>query len=342
MKEIHLLSYLVHPNKGIEEEKQIPPIGSEISEKDELGLMLLRLLNDSENECEISIIFTPSETGEKKNFMQDLMLQFCKKPTIQNGLVMAKKLSLCTPRNSGLCLLFLLLEKNDNNDVKILLSRFPADIGVLAESSNEQLKLSFAKQVFMKSQNKYKASLFQGKGVADGLWSGKAIDKQINYGSVELAKYWIFEFLNSTYKDSSARGTRRFTEALKDAVRRSDSHEVIEELTGIALLLPRLAGKSTSINQILEQYQASKEARELIISSLEIPQTKDTVFIFDSEEARATIPYRSVELDNKGIMIAPSTEFDQIFLTSNELSDNGKVTFTTQGTIVKEQFRVRK
>ncbi len=342
MKEKHLLSYLIHANKGLEEDKQISPIGSEISETDELGQMLLRLLNDSERECDISIIFSPSETGEKKNLMQDLILQFCEIPSLQNGLILAEKLSICTPQNSGLCLLFILLEKNDNKDATILLSRFPADIGVLADSTDGGLKLAYVKQVFMKSQNRYKAVLYRGKSVADGLMFGKAIDKQVNYGSVDLAKYWIFDFLESTYKDSSGRGTRRFTQALKDAVKRCDSPEVTKELTGIALLLPRLGGKSTSISQILAQYQLSEEAQHLIIASLENPQTKDTVFLFDSQEALSTIPFKSIELDNQAIMIAPSTDFEKIFVPSDEVSVSGKLTYTTQGKIVKEQFRARK
>lgn len=339
MRNTTIFSFLIHPNKGAE--TPVVPIGSAISGTEKIGAILSRLSEDAERECDISIIFSIGDDGEKSNTMHDLLVQFCSDPTIGNGESIAYKLGMCTTKTSGQCLLFLIHKSDPEGNVILVLSRFPAEFGILAESLDKKLQLEYVEQVFMKSHNRYKAVIYKGKPVSNGLWVGKATDKQITYGAEELANYWIYEFLESTYKDSSAHGTMRFAVALKQAVNSSDNFATKTELVTIALQMPSYNNESTSIEKLIEKSHLSEYAKNLIIKSLSNPQTSKIEFIFSTEEFFKHVRYTSIELDNGGILFAPLDKFNKVFNLSklDNVNKPSEVLVTTQGKIVNRQLR---
>jgi hypothetical protein len=66
---------------------------------------------------------------------------------------------------------------------RVVISRFPADEGVVAERSSDKLTVAFVEQVFLKSSHSYKAATYVSSGRPADLWAGHVIDKQINHGS---------------------------------------------------------------------------------------------------------------------------------------------------------------
>ena len=67
----------------------------------------------------------------------------------------------------------------------------------------------------------------------------------------------------------------------------------------------------------------------------------ERTFTFDINEFRNVIAFKSVELDNGGVLTAPSGTFDEVF-KEEELEEEGKKTrFVTEGEIVNEKLKAK-
>ena len=194
MKNIKIFSYLVKPGKGIE---PLPEIScTEIKESENLFAMLMEVYKKADEECTMEICFNKSEVGSQSNEANTLIVNFSKDPSLENGKLIAERLCCFTTGRSGIGLLFLIYEKNTDN-VKLLISRFPADRGILASQETEGLNLQYIEQIFMKSPNYYKAACYKGVPIKESLWSGFAVDKQFGFYDSGIAQYWIQDFLKS-------------------------------------------------------------------------------------------------------------------------------------------------
>jgi hypothetical protein len=60
-------------------------------------------------------------------------------------------------------------------------------------------------------------------------------------------------------------------------------------------------------------------------------------FRFDMDEFKSHIGYRSVELNNGGMLTAETDEFENVF--HKEDAGSGRVRFSTEGKIVNEKLR---
>ena len=190
----HIHTYLVHPGKGSEEPPQIG--GTVVALEGKLFDLLSDIYAKSDRECDIDISFNHSGEGKQQNPCRDLVVYYLRGPTVARGRHIAQRLERVTTHRSGLGLLFLIAGK-EGREYKIIISRFPADSAILAEENRQALTVEFLERVFMKSATAYKAALYQHASFAAGFWVGKAVDKQINPGVVQLSNYWIAEFLDS-------------------------------------------------------------------------------------------------------------------------------------------------
>ena len=68
----------------------------------------------------------------------------------------------------------------------------------------------------------------------------------------------------------------------------------------------------------------------------------DETFEFDREEFQRHVPYRAVELDNGGVMIAEDGRFGQVFRREEADMPEGRVRYVTEGRVVNEQLRRQK
>src|SRR5580658_6594945 len=122
-------SYLVHPSRG---EKSAPVIsGVVVPHTGKLFEMLERLDKDAERECDIDIVFR-SAKAVQQNDCRDLLLTHLSKKDLQTGHDVASRLQAATDKRSGLGLLFLIIAKNQHGS-RLMVSRFPAEPGVMAE-----------------------------------------------------------------------------------------------------------------------------------------------------------------------------------------------------------------
>ena len=171
-------SFLIRPGKGAESPEDIN--GATVARSGRLFEMLKPLFDGAERDCPHKIWFN-SENGKQENICRDELIAYIKNRDIHHGREIAKRLQSVTTHRSGLGLLFLVAGEEDG-ETKIVVSRFPADSGVLAEEKGKGLTVEFLERIFMKSAKSYKAAVYAGKSFVNDFWRGQAADKQVNSG----------------------------------------------------------------------------------------------------------------------------------------------------------------
>ncbi len=332
--EISLIySYLVNPSKH---EKEQPIIGGvKIPLSGKLFKMLNEIFIKADTECSIPICFIP-EKNEQKNICLGEIIEFINNKNIEAGRKLAERLQTVTTSKSGLGLLFLILSKNKNS-YKFLISRFPADQGVIAEQDTKNLKVEFIEKVFLKSSNAYKAVLYKGQNVETDFWVGNAIDKQINYGNRDIARYWIYDFLLSDFRTTPKAGTKRLATAIKNAVEECADANIKAQLSAAALLASTSQG-SISIKSFCDDYNLSEDTIKILTSKISEQLISD-IFEFDQEEFSRHISFKSLKLDNGAILSAPLDQFESCFTKEEVTNQTGEYKFTTQGKIIDEKLK---
>ena len=331
-------SFLVHPSKNEDEQPAIS--GTLIARHGRLYEMLTGVFDRAPDECDIEVKFRPTDAGQQQNDCRDLLLEYAREPSIPHGRAIASRLQAVSTHRSGLGLLFLMKGESDGQH-QLVISRFPADQGIVAQERAQQLTVEFIERVFMKNAKTYKSAFYSSDSLERGFWDGRAIDRQSS-SSRELSDYWIREFLISELRTTAAAGTKRLATALRDAVRSNDDLEVRQELIAAASLMRGQHGRRRSARQIIGQLGLSAAAMASLETAFPRRDLMEEVFQFDRDEFQRHAPYRAVELDNGGVMIAEEARFAQVFHEEAVAAADGRVRYVTEGRVVAETLRKTK
>jgi hypothetical protein len=262
-------AYLIPPGRGVAK----PPLisSNEISAgTGKLYAMLDGIFAGDAGPHDFEITFNPSG-GSQQNECRTLLLAFQAVPTIATGLSLAQRLQQVTDNRSGIGLLFLLTGDHGLKK-RLVVSRFPTDQAVLADTSAGGLAVEFLEQVFIKRLSSYKALLVEHATPKDGFWKGVATDRQAGRSGEHISEYWLKEFLDADFSETPAQGTRRLARALKDAVKGDPSLSVKTEIAHASSLAPAaFLGKSLSISDFCDHFGFSTAAKETIKGSLPKP-----------------------------------------------------------------------
>jgi hypothetical protein len=328
-------SFLVHAGKRVDEQPLIS--GTEIPHDGRLYKMLNDLYGRASKECKIELTFRPDQAGSQQNACASLLLSYAANPTIETGLPIAERLQAVTTKRSGLGLLFLLKGINEQRQHTLVISRFPADEGVVARENQKRLSIEFVEQVFMKNSRAYKSALYVTEAVEVPFSEGRAIDRQMS-DSGEIREYWITDFLDSQLRTTGAAGSRRLATALQAAIRSSGAVEVKHELVCAAKLMRGQAGRVVSAEDVVQQLRLTPDAEQAITAAFPRPETYNEQFRFDADEFERYAPYRAVELSNGALLMAEDARFDQVFEREDSPRE-GFARFSTEGRIVDERLR---
>lgn len=331
----HIYSFLVHDAKGLEAQPQIG--GTRVSLSGRLFQMLSDMFDRSNLECDIAIAFRPAD-GKQENLCRSEFINLVKKPEIAAARVMAKRLQSVTTKRSGLGLLFIIVGKTGRRN-RVHISRFPADVGILAEENADELRVEFLEKVFMKNAYAYKAATYEGTTSDGDFWDGRAVDKQINSKDVSISTYWISDFLISDFKTTAASGTRRLALALRKAIDTTEDVSLKSEITAMARLAHNMNGQSITVDNLSDRFHLSATARDHIVKQLDNPALQFERFQFSFEEFNKNLPYTSIDLDNGATLTAISSEFDKCFKQAPVEGKPNQFEFKTRGKIVNKKFR---
>lgn len=331
-------SFLVHPSKHAEEQPTIS--GTLIPPHGQLHTMLEGVFDRAAEECDIDIVFRPTEDGQQQNVCRDLLVGYVQDPSVRNGRLIAARLQQVSTHRSGLGLFFL-MKGTANRNHQLVISRFPADQGVIAQEQAQQLSVEFIERVFMKSAKAYKSALYISSSVGRGFWEGRAIDRQTS-GSRELSDYWIREFLASELRTTGPAGTRRLAVALKSAIRNVQEPGTRHELISAANLLCGQHGHVRTARQLVQQLGLSQASTTALTAAFPRSDLMDEAFRFDRDEFKRHATYRAVELDNGGMLIAEDSRFATVFEQQVINEAEKRVRYSTEGRIVDEALRKTK
>lgn len=330
-------SFLVRPGKGAENTEDIN--GAAVPKSGKLFDMLKPLFDGADHDCLHKIAFNP-ENGKQENGCRDALIAYIKNRDIQYGREIARRLQSVTTHRSGLGLLFLITGE-DKDGTKIVVSRFPADSGVLAEEKGKGLSVEFLERIFMKSAKSYKAAAYSGKSFAKDFWRGQAADKQINSAESVIADYWIREFLLSDFLTPGEAGTRRFAIAVRETMNRSTEPTVKQDIAAMHNLVMKTPAQTRlSAKGLLDRFNVPAETQEQIKQRFPKAKSFEETFTFVPDEFVKFVSMRTIELDNGALLTAQTDRFDEVF-TREPIAgaDNNVFRFSTQGSIVDQRFR---
>lgn len=298
--------------------------------------LLKGIYDRSEEECSIDISFNHNESGVQQNNCHDLLLTYVNGPTLVRGCRIAKRLARFTTHRSHLGLLFLIVGAEGVGN-KVIISRFPADSGILAEEQSEALSISFLERIFMKSAKSYKAVLYKRNSSTGGLWTGKAVDKQLNNPETELSGYWITEFLDSDFRTTSAAGSRRLAIAIRDAAKAVGDIAVKSEIIAAANLVTGFNGQRLSISDFVNRVRLSQAAKSAVFAQLK-GNVQNEKFQLDTVEFNRLTAYRTVELSTGGLLTAETGSFDSVFQKEIINQRAQTVKYSTEGKVVSDKI----
>ena len=330
----HIHAYLVHPNKRAKRPREAR--GTDVSLNGRLFDLLDKIYRRSNTECDIDITFRHASDGRQQNECRDLVREYVRHTTLENGRELAERLAENTDRRSGLGLLFLIAGR-DGNESTLLISRFPTDVAIYVDEDPDEFSVEFLERVFMKNKESYKAVVYRHSSLQVGFWKGRATDRQLNRRAGEASNYWILDFLASQLTVTPAAGTRRLATAMSRAAKKADL-AVKQEINAAAILARGLAGQTLSVAELFDRYDLSQEARLGITAELPRPTLSEERFEFSVSEFEEIHAYRSIELSNGGILTAQTSMFDDVFQRMS--SDHDEIArFVTEGRIVNERLR---
>ena len=332
----HFHSYLIHPGKNVDEKKRKAITGTELKLEGKLYEMFTGIFDETASSCTHAVSFV---SDNKQNDARDLIVSYAKGPTKKRGLKIAERLQGFTTKTPGIGLLFL-VRGEKNGKIKTLLSRFPADVGILAEEEADGLNVEYLEKVFMKNSKKYKAAVYEDKSPDTKYWKGKVGDLQItDDGLRSISDYWVIDFLDSTCKTTPKSGSKRVAKMLRSAVKNANDPMVKAELVSAATLAPNLDGSKVSPSIIAKKLSLSKEAADAFEAEAN-EELWSEEFKFDSKSFRDVVSFETRELDNGAILTATSGDFDDIFTEEVLDKATGLRIYKTEGTPV--DYRIKK
>lgn len=332
-----IFSFLTYPKKNQPEVAVVS--GTQIPlDNGKLCKMLTDIYDNAGKDCNVPVMFV-SDGENQENAVRTELLALLQKPSVSASTPLAKRLQASTGGVSGMGLLFICIGKDGESDTRVVISRFPADEGIVAEKKSERLTVSFVEQVFMKSAYSYKAATYLWDGTPTQLWKGHVVDKQVNHGSKAVADYWIVDFLRSEFSTTAAQGTKRLAKAIKGALQATTDIAIKTQLTSAVQLAANISKKSMTISEFCDSFHMSDAAKQAIIAKVDPPRLVHEKFRFDVTEFSRHLAYKQVELDTGAMMTAPAEKFDECFKTEHH---KDKAVFVAAGHIVDEKLKSTK
>lgn len=332
-------TYLVYPNKGVAEAS--PVTGNTVPQEGRMFALLKEIYDRAETECTIGVAFRKADNGAQVNPCRTMLVEYASSPSLDRGRLLAERLAGATTKRSGLGLMFLLHGREDQNH-RVVLSRFRANNGVLVDDAADALTVEFIDRVFMKNAHSYKAVFYQHASLTAGFWNGMAVDKQINSRDAETSNYWVRDFLASEFSTTPAMGTRRLALALKDAVNRTNDLQIKQQITAAATLAAGIDGQPTNADDFCDRYGFSEQTRTAVKQAFTRSDLVGDNFVFDAAEFSRQLPYKTIELDSGAVLTAQSSKFDEVFERQEIDGSGDEYRFSATGKIVTEKLEKTK
>lgn len=333
-----IYSFLTYPKRGNPDDPLGPGVQIPVETDNKLVRMLESLFLRAAQDCVVPIMLR-ADAGDQTNPLRDELMALLAAPSVESGAPLALRLQRATSGTSGMGLMFVCLGKDvgaPQHKTRVLISRFPADEGVVAERSEFALTIQFVEQVFLKSAYSYKAATFVADGRPDQLWKGDIVDRQINHGSKAVADYWIVDFLVAEFATTAAAGTKRLAAALREAIASTTNFVIKQEIAAAAQLAGNIPNRAMTAAGFCDQFNFSEDTKAAVVAQIRPARLLNDRFRFDAGEFARHLAFKQLELDNGAVLSAPADRFDEIFERTQRRQQE---TFSTTGAVIEQRLK---
>lgn len=251
------------------------------------------------------------------------------------SLELARRLSKSMDDRSPYTLLMLVAykAKDDESFRRLVMWAFPKDEPFEFSAGKGTAKIKIPENIFSRSSNFKKGSLYEGFKSDDAFLQGYVIDRQAESSWGTAADYWVSRFLDSQFTLTGLAGTRLLARTLKithdDLTEQDDKNQITDSI--------RAAFASTrrrfSIHEYAKEYLTDTAKSTFLANApQEIVKTK---FDFDKQEFEEKVQLRVFRLDDDVIVSAPFSTIDKSVKFVGKDSKQLRVT----GTIVEETVK---
>ena len=332
----HIFSSLVPPRGHTGEPVEIH--SANLPLEGALYGMLSNVYIKSDAECTTAVQFILATDGSQNNEVRAAFIELVGSPDLAKVEALAVRLSAVTPGKAGLGLLFFVIGK-EGDQHKLLVSRFPATQGILAEAQTHGLAVEFVEKVFMRNAATYKAALYRSAAPAAEYWDGTVVDKQSASMGESAASYWLRGFLKSDLKTTSKAGSRMLAAAFRKAAQActslDDKHQLISAIT----LIARLTDQPIPARDIFDRFGLAPDLQQAVISQLPNDESADATFMLDPGEFNRIAGLRTVKLDSGAILTAATDDFENVFTREVVDQNESMVRYSTTGRITDETVK---
>jgi len=338
MDKIKILGFISPVAKDRDDFDDSEIFGQEIKGNNNLFSTLNEIYDKSSKECDIQIRFI-SQSMNQDNEVRNQIKIIVNKFTKTNCIPLVRSLALLTDHKTKEGLVFFIVGIV-NNATRLLITRFPSETGITVQQNNGYLNFTVIDKVFLKNSRKYKAVYYDS---TDDYWIGNAVDKQINdtAGKVkEISDYWIKDFLQSELKINSKRGTSILAKAVRKTITETDDENIKSELIGATQVMKNINARMVSMESFFSTLNLSESTKREVLSKIDNSSIYNISFQFDSEEFEHNCNYLVNILDSGAVIMAPSSEFNDVW-QKESVAEGGVYRYSTQGKTIKEKISNR-
>lgn len=330
-----IYSYLVKPNKS---DESYIPTGTDVPLFGDLFTFLSGIYEKSETECKIDITFDIPDDEKTENEVRANLVSMVEvedsKLRDAHALWIALRLVQVTNKVNGPGLLFI-MGGIFGGKSKIVISRFPADEGIMADEDNGNLTVQFVDKLFMKDRTSYKSVTFKKLSSAANARDGKAVDKQINDLRNPSSKYWIEDFLYCTLAVTPHAGSERFASALREVYNNTNDLDLKSTLAAAAKTLKNFKGQKKTPVEFLNALIVPSEIVIAVQQKLGRHAMTET-FELNTDVFGNFFKYQS-KLLHTGVMITAEVENYDDHIKEEEVGD--EVRISTRGRVVNSKVQ---
>lgn len=332
--------YIVHPGHGLSSSEIDSAItGSSMDVAAIPGDYFTPLFDSAPSDCRIDIAFRP-ENGKAVNMVRNFVRQLAfDKGRLKQAAAheMARRLASATTHRSPEGLLIFLVGRTHDRS-RVLMWKFPADEILQARVSKEGMDIQLLKDAFSRRSKFFKAAMFEGRPSTTSLWTGKVQDNQAKSATLEVAKYWIEDFLLARPAMSDVRGSKILGRVVREALRKSPPHDQDAILNAVSSVRTQ-TDRRISLTEFAETY-LPEPLREEFVSAPEISDIADEVFRIDEEALREEIRFKSLVIDGRFMIRGPAEDFDS-FVSVDPTDEEGVVKISLVGRITDRKLLKR-
>ncbi len=338
MDKIKILGFISPVAKDRDDFNEFEIFGQEIKGNNNLFSTLNKIYDKSSKECDIQIRFI-SQNMNQNNEVRNQIMTIVNKFTKSNCIPLVKSLALLTDHKTKEGLVFFIIGVI-NGITRLLITRFPSETGITVQQNGGYLNFTVIDEVFLKNSRKYKAVYYDS---SDDYWVGNAVDKQINdsAGKVkEISDYWIKDFLQSELKINSKRGTSMLAKAVRKTITETDDDNIKAELISATQVMKNINARMISMETFFSTLNLSESTKREVLSKIDNSSIYNVTFEFDSVEFENNCNYLVNILDTGAIIMAPASEFNDVW-QKESVAESDVCRYSTQGKTIKEKISNR-